>query len=76
VTVEDGLMDLRLENSIPEKKSQVISTHIGLKNTTERLNLLYGNTHQLEISEERGRFVVRLKLQLKKIASCQPSAAV
>jgi sensor histidine kinase YesM len=74
VKVEDGLMDFRLENSIPEKKSQVVSTKIGIKNTTERLQLLYGSSHILEISEANGKFTVGLKLQLKKIASCQPSA--
>ena len=71
VKVEDGLMDFRLENSIPEKKSNVVSTKIGIKNTTERLNLLYHDRHDLSIEETGKTFVVSLKLQLKKIALCK-----
>lgn len=76
VTVKEGLMDFRLENSIPDKKSTVVSTKIGIKNTTERLKLLYHDKHDLTIEEADGKFVVHLKLQLKKIASCLPSDCV
>ncbi|RZJ73853.1 sensor histidine kinase [Flavobacterium sp.] len=76
IKVEDGLLDFRLENSIPEKKSQVVSTKIGVANTTERLKLLYAGKHDLSISETNGNFVVALQIQLKKIASCQPSDCV
>ncbi|MBD3582268.1 sensor histidine kinase [Flavobacterium selenitireducens] len=76
VTVKEGLMDFRLENSIPEKKSTVVSTKIGIKNTTERLKLLYHDKHDLTIEEPGDKFVVSLKLRLKKIASCLPSDCV
>lgn len=72
ISVTDGLLDFRLENSIPEKKNKVVSTKIGLKNTTERLNLLYRDQHELSCEEAGGKYSVKLKLQLKKIASCQP----
>jgi len=73
IRVQDGLMDFRLENSIPEKQSNVVSTKIGIKNTTERLQLLYHDKHELSIGPTDGKFVVSLKLHLKKIASCQPN---
>ncbi|RZJ65374.1 MAG: histidine kinase [Flavobacterium sp.] len=76
ISITDGLMDFTLENSIPEKKNKVVSTKIGLKNTTERLQLLYGDQHELSCADNDGKFEVRLKLQLKKIASCQPCAVV
>jgi len=73
VNVSDGLMEFRLENSIPEKKTQVVSTKIGIRNTTERLKLLYHDKHDLSIEETDRKFIVSLKLHLKKIASCSPN---
>lgn len=53
-------------NSIPTKKTDVVSTKIGLKNTIERLNLIYGKNYKLDIQEEKNTYIVDLKLQLKK----------
>jgi len=64
VTVKDGKLDMLVRNSIPEKKNEVVSTKIGIKNTTERLNLQYGSDYTLDIREDR-IFTVHLQLQLK-----------
>jgi sensor histidine kinase YesM len=74
ITVRDGLLHLQMKNSIPEKTNKVVSTKIGLKNTIERLNILYGDKYSLDIKEDSGAYDVDLKLQLKRIATCQPAA--
>ncbi|OXA88902.1 sensor histidine kinase [Flavobacterium hercynium] len=66
VTVENGLLHLHVVNSIPTKKIDVVSTKIGLKNTIERLNLIYGKDYKLDIQEDNNTYIVDLKLQLKK----------
>jgi len=66
VTVENGLLHLHVVNSIPTKKIDVVSTKIGLKNTIERLNLIYGKDYKLDIQDDKNTYIVDLKLQLKK----------
>jgi sensor histidine kinase YesM len=64
--VENGLLHLHVVNSIPKKKNEVVSTKIGLKNTIERLNLIYGKDYKLDIQDDKNTYIVDLKLQLKK----------
>ncbi|MCV9927228.1 histidine kinase [Flavobacterium sp. LS1R49] len=66
ITVDNGLLHLHVINSIPTKKTNVVSTKIGLKNTVERMNLLYGKEYKLDIQEDNNTYIVDLKLQLKK----------
>ena len=66
ITVENGLLHLHAINSIPTKKTNVVSTKIGLKNTIERLNLIYGKEYKLDIQDDNNTYIVDLKLQLKK----------
>jgi two-component system LytT family sensor kinase len=66
ITVENGLLHLHVVNSIPNKKADVVSTKIGLKNTIERLNLIYGKDYKLNIQDDKNTYIVDLKLQLKK----------
>lgn len=66
ITVENGLLHLHVVNSIPSKKSEVASTKIGLKNTIERLDLLYRKDYKLDIQDDKNTYIVDLKLQLKK----------
>jgi two-component system LytT family sensor kinase len=66
ITVENGVLHLHVINSIPTKKTNVISTKIGLKNTIERLNLIYGKEYKLDIQDDNNTYIVDLKLQLKK----------
>ena len=66
LTVESGKLILNVENSIPEKQNTVVSTKIGIKNTTERLKLIYGDSYKLDIKEDKKIFTVTLEMQLKK----------
>ncbi|MDQ1166298.1 sensor histidine kinase [Flavobacterium sp. SORGH_AS_0622] len=65
ITVKEGLLHLHVTNSIP-KKNDVISTKIGLKNTIERLNLIYGKDYKLDIQDDKQTYIVDLEIQLKK----------
>ena len=66
ITVKDGKMEFAVKNSIPTKKNPIVSTKIGLKNTIERLRLIYGSDYDLSI-EETDIYTVNLKLQLKRL---------
>lgn len=66
IKVREGKMDFYVKNSVPENKPDVVSTRIGIRNTTERLKLQYGNNYTLNI-EENGIFSVHLQLQLKRL---------
>lgn len=65
ISVEKGLLHLHVANSIP-KKNDVISTKIGLKNTIERLNLIYGKDYKLDVQDDKQTYIVDLEIQLKK----------
>lgn len=64
LTVTNGKLEMIVRNSLPEKKTEVVSTKIGIKNTTERLRLLYGSNYSLDI-RETDIYTVNLQLQLK-----------
>jgi LytS/YehU family sensor histidine kinase len=66
VSVKEGKLELVVKNSIPKKKNDVVSTKIGIKNTTERLRLIYGSNYSLDI-QEAGVYTVNLQLQLKRL---------
>ncbi|KRD09063.1 histidine kinase [Flavobacterium sp. Root901] len=68
ITVEEGQLHLHVVNSIPTKQTDVVSTKIGLKNTIERLNLIFGKNYTLDIQENKNTYIVDLKLQLKRFA--------
>jgi LytS/YehU family sensor histidine kinase len=65
ITVTDGKLEMMVRNSLPEKKTEVVSTKIGIKNTTERLRLLYGSNYSLDI-QETDIYTVNLQLHLKR----------
>lgn len=52
-----------IENSIPTQKNNIPKGGIGLANVKRRLELLYPNKHQLEITDEGQLFKVDLHLQ-------------
>ncbi|WP_187696463.1 sensor histidine kinase [Xanthovirga aplysinae] len=55
----------RLENSIPfhkQKNEFKNSNSIGLRNIKKQLNILYPNSHALEISERSNNYLVTLKM--------------
>ncbi|MCY1227130.1 Sensor histidine kinase YpdA [compost metagenome] len=67
ITVEKGKLRLQIVNSIPEKKINVVSTRIGIQNTTERLKIIYGNDYTLDIKNTDTVYTVNLALPLKKV---------
>lgn len=66
--VENGKLHLKVVNSIPQKETNVVSTRIGIKNTTERLKIIYGNDYSLHIDNTGKIYTMNLTLQLRKIA--------
>ncbi|QEE50801.1 histidine kinase [Flavobacterium alkalisoli] len=66
INVNDNRLEFMVKNSIPKKKKNIVSTKIGLKNTKERLKLLYGTDHDLTI-EENGTYTAILKVKLKRL---------
>lgn len=67
ITVEKGKLHLQIVNSIPEKKINVVSTRIGIQNTTERLKIIYGSDYTLDIKNTDTIYTVKLALPLKKV---------
>jgi Putative regulator of cell autolysis len=67
ITVEKGKLHLQIVNSIPEKKINVVSTRIGIQNTTERLKIIYGSDYTLDIKNTDTVYTVNLALPLKKV---------
>lgn len=67
INIENGKLNMNIVNSIPDKKTNVVSTKIGIKNTTERLKLIYGKDYNLDITTVSKIFIVDLSLLLKKI---------
>lgn len=67
ITVEKGKLRLQIVNSIPEKKINVVSTRIGIQNTTERLKIIYGSDYTLDIKNNDTVYTVNLALPLKKV---------
>jgi two-component system, LytTR family, sensor kinase len=68
ISVESGKLHLKVVNSIPQKETNVVSTRIGIKNTTERLKIIYGNDYSLDIDNTGRIYTMNLTLQLRKIA--------
>lgn len=67
IFVKEGKLRLKIVNSIPEKKAAVVSTKIGLKNTTERLNLLFGDDYMLDLQEDGQTYTVQLQIPLRNV---------
>ena len=59
--VEGAFLFFSVKNPIRENVSTE-NAGIGLKNARRRLELLYGNNHQLDISEKDNEFIVSLKM--------------
>ena len=67
LTVDDHEIDFSIVNSKPERvssPSRKISGGIGLPNVRRRLNLIYPNTHQLDVTDSPNNYKVRLQLKL------------
>ena len=57
-------MVFEIENNFDESE-QSCHTGIGLQNLTQRLKLIYPESHQLDITSRHGVYGVRLEIQLK-----------
>lgn len=70
VRITDMTLNLTVANSIvglPSKDTQK-SGGIGLNNVKRRLDLVYGNHHSLNISDQSDKFEVMLELKLSELA--------
>ncbi|AYL97319.1 sensor histidine kinase [Mucilaginibacter celer] len=75
VSVTLNHFKLKVANSKPERPVNTGDNapgHIGLKNVSTRLNLLYPNTSRLKIMDEEDTFFVVLDLDLKIKRQAQP----
>jgi sensor histidine kinase YesM len=66
LSIQDDWFVMAVHNSVPRKKVDVVSTGIGLRNSRERLAILYPERHQLDITESSGDFQVHLRLKIEK----------
>lgn len=59
-----GMLNFSIRNSLPLSNHAKSNGGIGLKNVTDRLNLIYTNCHKLDIHIENNMFNVNLLLNL------------
>ena len=65
IRIENNWLHFMVSNNRPEANDVLITKgSIGLKNVTKRLQLLYPNTHELNIVSQQERYVVTLMLSL------------
>ncbi len=67
ITIEEGVFSFWVENKIENNKRDPENSGIGLANIKNRLNLLYPNTHQLDLTSTDSKYTVHLVLQLDQI---------
>lgn len=66
IKVEDDILSLRASNYISLKEKSNLGSGVGIENIKNRLNILYPNSHTLNIEESDKLFKVELLLKLKK----------
>ena len=62
LSVTERYLLFSVENSVHRPKVEKKSVGIGIKNSRNRLDLIYGNSYELTIGESNHRFKVRLKI--------------
>jgi len=67
IKIRGGKLYMDVSNSVPQHKKEVVSTKIGLKNTRERLEIVYPKKHQLEITQNKHDYTVNLEIELKRV---------
>jgi LytS/YehU family sensor histidine kinase len=68
VRVHKNSFEFEASNSIPvANNSNEFQFGVSLSNVKRRLELIYPNSHQLEIKKENGLFSIRLKIQKNDI---------
>jgi len=67
-TSKSGYLTFQCNNSfLPDTNTKNLSKGIGLINVKKRLDLLYPNTHNLEINSNNNFFKVKISMQLKPL---------
>jgi len=67
IKIEENLFTFWIENKIENNKKDPDNSGIGLANIKNRLNLLYPDSHQLNLTSTNTTFTVHLTLQLDQI---------
>lgn len=68
VQLEGDILNFSCTNNfVTSETLDTVDSGIGLNNVKKRLELLYPNKHQLEISEDKNRYQVLLSLELEYI---------
>lgn len=62
--VQEGVLDLKIENSVLPRTNLEKGTGLGLANVRQRLALAYPNRHQLTIEENDKTFLITLMIRL------------
>jgi len=66
IKVIKGKLSMKVANSVPQHKKEVVSTNIGLKNTRERLEIVYPKKHHLKITQNEQEYTVNLEIELRQ----------
>ncbi len=64
VSIKNSALHFCVDNSKPHKVSSLKRTGLGLENVKRRLNLLYPNSHVLEIDDKEEKYHVNLSIDL------------
>ena len=67
ITIEENILTFWLENKIENNRKDPENSGIGLTNIKNRLNLLYPNAHQLNLTTTETKYTVHLVLQLDQM---------
>lgn len=67
IELEESVLVIKISNSCTDRNDNPFSTHVGLKNTRKRLDILYPGKYGLNYFKENGRFEVFLRLQLERV---------
>ena len=66
IKVIKGKLYMKVANSVPQRKKEVVSTNIGLKNTRERLEIVYPKKHHLKITQNEQEYIVNIEIELRQ----------
>jgi two-component system, LytTR family, sensor kinase len=68
ITLQDGQLQFKVENSKDEEPERPMTENIGLSNVRRQLELMYPE-HKLQVQNEKNKFYIHLTINLKKHAT-------